>query len=276
MKTTLVSLLLPCAALLTVIPRSAADTPDTATEGEGFAPKGHPLSRYSHLDKKSPFEFDPPPPTREAAVDNFEGVSLGGYCGSGNTLSVYLITGKEKKRITVYGAGSPFKVLDQTGYNIIKLNEGKSLSTTTVLMEKDGQQKEIGFEKETLTAKGGGAGGGQVQMVPGPNGTMVPRPVIPRPSNAPAQTQAYQAPAPFIVGQSNAPAAPNPQAGVPQPVGNMSNQQLMNQLITTPNAPNVPNVPQFNNPAANPTGQPGGGPPVPQRRRVVLPTDSRR
>jgi hypothetical protein len=282
MKTTLASILLPCAALLAIQPL-AADTPEAAPDDASFAPKPHPLSRYAHLDKKSPFEFDPPPIERPASVDNFEGVSLGGYCGSGNTLTVYLVTGKEKKRISVYGDGSPFKKLDQTGYRIIKLNESKTLSTTTVLMEKDGQQKEIGFDKETLTAKAGGGGGGQVQMVPGPNGTMVPRPVIPRPTAAPGQTQAYQAPAPFIPGQNN-PGQNNPGQNfpgnpqgnplpnnVPQPVGNMSNQQLVNQLVTTPNAP------QFNNPAVvNPAAQPGGTPPVPQRRRVVLPTDSRR
>jgi len=287
MKTTLASLLLPWAALLTVLP-AAADTRDAAPAGEAFVPEKHPLSRYALLDKKSPFEFDPPPPPVTPNVDNFEDVSLGGYCGSGSTLTVYLITGKEKKRISVYGDGSPFKKLDQTGFRIIKLNEAKSLSNTTVLMEKDGQQKEVGFEKETLTARASGPGGAGANpvMVPGPNGTMVPRPVVPRPSGVPGQTQAYQAPAPFIPGQNN-PGNPgnnpgNPQGfpaqnNIPQPVGNMSNQQLVNQLV------NTPNVPQFNNPGlvnpggVNPVpGQTGGAPATgPQRRRVVLPTERR-
>ena len=273
MKTTLALLLLPCATWLTAAPVPAPGD-GAAAEGTTFTPAMPPLSTFAHLNKKSPFEFDPPVDKPVIGVDNFEGVSLGGYCGTGNTLTVYLITGKDKKRITVHGDGSPFKKLDQTGYRVIGLNRGTSVSTTTVLLEKDGQQKEVAFEKETLTAKGGGAGGGGggVQMVPGPNGTVVPRPVVPRPSNAPAQ--AYQAPAAFIPGQSgqNNPGLPQQgQQGVINLNGQtMNNQQMVNQLMANPNQ-----VPQMNttgfNPAAGQPVQPGVGPPV--RRRVVLPTE---
>ena len=278
MKTTIALLLLPCAALLTAAPvPTPTDGTGAAPNDKAFTPAMPPLSTFANLDKKSPFEFDPPPPPPVDNVNNFEGVSLGGYCGTGNTLTVYLITGKDKKRITVHGDGSPFKKLDQTGYRVIGLNRGTSVSTTTVLLEKDGQQKEVAFEKETLTAKGGGAGGGgQVQMVPGPNGTMVPRPVVPRPSNAPAQ--AYQAPAAFIPGQSgqgqNNPGLPQQgQQGVINLNGQaLNNQQMVNQLMTNPGQVQQMNTTGFN-PAAGQPVQPVVGPPVPPRRRVVLPTE---
>ena len=96
MKTSLASLLLPLAVLLSTAPAVFADGEETAPADAGFKPKEYPLGRYAHLDKKSPFEFDPPPPTPPETVNSFEGVSLGGYCGSGNTLTVYLIEGKEK------------------------------------------------------------------------------------------------------------------------------------------------------------------------------------
>lgn len=279
MKTIL--LLLPCALIAGAVPAVLADGKDAAAATESaeagpFAPKQYPAERYAHLDRKSPFEFDPPPEKPADVVNNFDGVSLGGYCGTGKTMTVYLIEGKEKKRVTVYGDGSPYKKRDESGYRIISLNKGKSLSSTTVLLEKGGQQAEVKFEKETLTAKAGGApAGGQVRMVPGPDGKMVPQPVIPRPGGMTGQPQAsYQAPPPFIPGQGAAGGAGNnpgnPQnnnpvlanglnTAVPQPNGTMTNQQLVNQLVNTPGvAPSVV--------------QPGGAPPQPSRRRVVLPT----
>lgn len=276
MKTFLI--LLPGAFILCAAPAVLADGKDTApAESAPFAPKQYPAERYAHLDRKSPFEFDPPPQKPADVVNSFEGVSLAGYCGSGKTLTVYLIEGKEKKRVTVYGDGSSYRKRDESGYRIISLNKGKSLSSTTVLLEKGGQQAEVKFEKETLTAKPGGAGGGgQVRMVPGPNGTMVPQPAVPRPG----QQQAYQAPAPFIPGQrpgggggagnnpgnpqTNNPVPANPgNQGVPPPNGTTNNQQLVNELV---------NPPQAGPAAGQRGGQSGGSPPAPTRRRVVLPT----
>ena len=265
-----------------------ADGTEAAAE-PGFAPKEFALSRYAELDKKSPFEFDPPPVKSESGPDPFADVSLAGYCGSGNTLTVYIIGGgKERKRMTVYGDGSPYKKRDESGYRVIGINRGKSLKTTTVTLEKDGVQKELSFDEETLRPKGGGAApGGGVQMIQGPDGKMVPRLVVPRPSNMPIgqNQQVYQAPAPFIPGQTG-----NQQQGIQpglnnaqiqaQQAGNMNNQQLLNQLVG-PNGQPATSNPNAGLPVAGGTlpgtltpggNQPRGSGGPPQRRRVVLPT----
>src|SRR5688572_11929921 len=70
-----------------------APATENGTAESGFAPKEYPLSRYAPLDKKSPFEFDPPPVKPDETVNPFENVSLAGYAGSGNTLTVYIIVG---------------------------------------------------------------------------------------------------------------------------------------------------------------------------------------
>ena len=266
-----------------------ADGTEAALE-PGFAPKEFPLSRYAHLDTKSPFEFDPPPVKTESGPDPFEGVSLAGYAGSGKSLTVYIIGGgKEKKRMTIYGDASPFKKRDESGYRVIALHPRKTLKKTTVTLEsKDGVQKEIGFDAETLISKGSPAAGGgrNIQMVPGADGKMVPRQMVPRPGNVPGgqNQQPYQAPAPFIMGQG----------GGQQPQGNptglnvnsvqqlqqqqiqtqtMNNQQLMNHLVSPNGQPQqpLPGVvqPQGTTPAGE---QNRGTTPPPQRRRVVLPT----
>ncbi len=264
-----------------------AETKEAEPDG-GLARKEFPLSRYAHLDKKSPFEFDPPVKQVESGPDVFEGVSLAGYCGSGKSLTVYIFEGvKEKKRVTIYGDASPFKKRDTSGFRILALNAGKTLKKTTVTLERGGVQKEIKFDDETLVSKGSGGGGKNIQMVPGPNGTMVPRTIVPRPSNAPGgqNQQAYQAPAPFVMGQAGG--GQQQQGNQPgvianglqlqnaqgQPPLNMNNQQLLNHL-TGPNGqvqqqtPNV-TIPQVTNTTG--TEQPRVSIP-PQRRRVVLPT----
>lgn len=290
----LASLLLPLAALLTITPAVLADETDPATDAP-FKPKEYDLSKYSkNFEKKSPFEFDPPAPPPEETVNNFEGISLGGYCGNGNTMSVYLIAGKEKKRVTVYGDGSPLKKLDNSGFRIVSLNRGKSLSTTSVVLEKGGQTKEVKFEKETLMAKGG-AGGQQQQMVIGPDGRPIQRAVVPRPGGGnPMPVQAYQPPAPFIPGQANGqnpningnngggmnPGGQNNFQAQQQAAINAQQQQQMNQLLNTPNVSqgNIIN-PQVNQGQVQGQGPggghgPGGGGQTPQRRRVVLPTQN--
>ena len=277
----LASMLLPLAVLASA-PVLRAEETDQPTDAP-FKPKEFDLSRYArNFEKKSPFEFDPPPPPPAEQKNSFEGVSLGGYCGNGNTLTVYLIVGKEKKRITVYGDASPYKKLDKSGFRVIRINRGASLSSTSVVLEKDGQEGEVEFDKETLTAKGTGAGGTQIIM--GPDGKPIQRPAIPRPGGmAGGPPQPYQAPAPFIVGQGNNPAMQNtgvnPNGGIPvpgQPQNNLNfqtpgqplspQQQQVNQLLNGTNVPAVPNV-------VNPVpGQPNGASPVGSRRRVVLPT----
>jgi hypothetical protein len=256
-----------------------------APEENTFAPKEKQLSNYDGLRKKSPFEFDPPKVVEAQVINPFEGISLAGYCGSGNTLTVYLLEGKEKKRLTVYGDGSPYKERDDSGFRVVGINRGRSLKATEVVLEKDGRQGTVKFEDDTLRSKAAAPQGG-VQMVRDQNGNMVPRQVIPRPAGAAQQTQMYQAPAPFIPGQ-NAPANPqqqqqgganpgNPVNNLALPPGQLTNQQLMNHL-TGPNGGAVPQ-PAAQNPAiVQPQGQPqpqpgGGGVPPPSRRRVVLPT----
>jgi|GEM_PF-6454321 len=279
MKTKLTaSLLFPCAALLLAPFSVYADTVET--DAPAFAPKQKPLSDYASLDKKSPFEFDPVKTADVVAEDPFKDISLAGFCGSGNTMTVYLLmSGKEKKRITVFGDGSVYKKRDESGYRVIGLNRGKSLKTTSVTLEKDGVQKEVTFEDDTLIAKGGGGPGHpqQTPMVPGPDGKMVPRPIIPRPGgNVNQPQQQYQAPQAFIPGQSNNPqpqqaSQPGVNALAGQNVGNMSNQQLVNHL-TGPGGQQPVNPPAVAQPQTG--AAPGGGDQQrgPSRRRVVLPT----
>ena len=276
-------LILPCMALFSFASSAAADTTTDAPEEPAFAPKGFPLSRYDHLDKKSPFEFEPAKEATVVAEDPFKDISLAGYCGSGNTMTVYLISGKEKKRISVYGDGSAAKKRDQSGYRVIGIKRGRTLKTTAITLEKDGVTKDVMFEEETLRPKGGAAPGQQPaqQMVPGPNGQMVPRPVIPRPGGAMGQPQQpYQAPQAFIPGQNNpaqpqvgVPQVPQPGAVAGQNIGNMTNQQLVNHLVGPGGQPPV--TPGVVQPQA--TQVTGGGehqrpPGQPSRRRVVLPT----
>ena len=220
-------------------------------------------------------------------VNPFEGVTLAGYAGSGNKLTVYLIGGgKEKQRLTVYGDGSPFKKRDKSGYRVIALNPGKTLKKTSVMLEKDGVQGQVFFAAETLKPKASGPLPGQgVQMVPGPNGQMVPRQIVPRPAGAAGgqNQQTYQAPAPFIPGQGgnqqlqqqqqqqqlNQAAINMNTAHQPQ-TGTMNNQQLINNLVG-PNGQPVGGAPNVVQPQVQGGDQPRVTVPPP-RRRVVLPT----
>lgn len=283
----LASLLIPVAVLLAGAAPAFAEPAAEAEKAPdaGFVPKEYSLSRYDHLNKKSPFEFDPQKPVETVAVDPFEGVSLAGYIGSGKTMTVFLLVGKEKKRVTVYGDGSPYKKRDDSGFRVVGINRGKTLKTTAVTIEKDGQNKEIMFEEDALRPKGGGgaAPGAGVQMVPGPDGKLMPRPVIPRPNNGMPQQGGYQAPQAYIPGQTPAPVnqpqgqmQPGQQnsvlnnAQIPQQAqmgnNNAVPQQQINQLLT----------PQVNGQTPQRGGR-GGEDNVrnsvpPTRRRVVLPT----
>lgn len=202
------SLLLLLAAIPATATAVLADDTDAAAIAP-FKPKEYDASRYArNFERKSPFEFDPPVVPDIPVEDYFKDVSLGGYCGAGNTLSVHLIVGKEKKRLTVYGDGSPFKKRDTSGFRILSIQRGKSLTTTTVLLEKNGQQKAVAFDRDTLTAKGSGGGAGAglgknhpAKIMVGPDGRALPQNAGAGP--APVPVQPYQAPPPFIPGQSN-------------------------------------------------------------------------
>ncbi len=297
MKTKLTPLL-PYVALLSIAaPVFANENAPAAVTENGYTPylpKQYDISRYAHMRKKSPFEFEAPKEEVAAAADPFEAVSLAGYAGGGKMMSVYLFVGKEKQRVTVWGDASPMRKSDDSGFRIIGLKKGKSLASSEVILEKDGQQKPIKFEEDTLkNAKGGsaGGGGGGVQMVPGPNGTMVPRPVMPRPGgNAPNNAAP---PAPFIPGrtpentgnnngayqkwaEANGIAGRTPantgnnNATNPGGVNPLNVQQGINNMTGQPSVtqPNVPPPPQTN-PGSSRDGKSSNGT---GRRRVVLPT----
>lgn len=273
MKTKLTPLL-PYVALLSIAaPVFANENAPAAVTENGYTPylpKQYDISRYAHMRKKSPFEFEAPKEEVAAAADPFEAVSLAGYAGGGKMMSVYLFVGKEKQRVTVWGDASPMRKSDDSGFRIIGLKKGKSLASSEVILEKDGQQKPIKFEEDTLkNAKGGsaGGGGGGVQMVPGPNGTMVPRPVMPRPGgNAPNNAAP---PAPFIPGRTPANTGNN-NATNPGGVNPLNVQQGINNMTGQPSVtqPNVPPPPETN-PGSSRDGKSSNGT---GRRRVVLPT----
>jgi hypothetical protein len=244
----------------------AGQTPP-ADEEEEFPPRVKPISAYERLRSKSPFEFDVRKPPVEAAINPFEGISLAGYCGKGDTLTVYLLSGKEKKRITVFGDGSPFKKHDTSGFRVVGIKRGRTLQATKVILEKDGQRGTLMFDEEILHSPNRPAPGG-LQKVRGPNGAMGLRPNIPKPMAGANAAQVYKAPEPFIPGRSQ-PQQPTPplQAG-----GNKINSPvpLPNPVLT-----NKTNAPTF--PANGITGSRSertrerSDMPRP-RRRVVLPT----
>lgn len=191
--------------------QAAAD----AAAPAAFPPQEYDVSRYENLQAKSPFEFElkaPPPPE---VADAFEGMVLAGYVGSTKNLTVYLVNTKANgERISVYSDASPRKGSDKTGIRIVGLNRGRTLKTTTVILEKDGQQKEIGFDETALSNMKGGAAAGGPQGGPqlpgnmrGPGG--MPRPGQPAPGGALPVPQ-YQAPQAVVPGMNNA--QPNPAA----------------------------------------------------------------
>ncbi len=290
MKTKAIALLLPAFVLLSAsAPRALAESKaGTHTNADGtFVPKEKALSDYDKLRAKSPFEFDPPKVKTEEVINPFEGYSLAGYCGKGDTLMVTLLAGKEKKRIVVYGDGSPYKPRDESGFRVIGINRHQALRDTEVILEKDGQQGTVKFEEDTLRSKGPAQGQGG--MIPGPNGQLVPRQGggVPRPTGVPAPggQNNYQAPAPFIPGQNVQPQMqPQLQPGMQNgavtanpaiPTSAMNNDQLLNHVMNGTPAPVTNNalLRQNNNQGGNGgNGGNGGERPGGGRRKVVLPT----
>jgi hypothetical protein len=281
MKSASLFLSLACSLSAVAVEKPADSEQDT------FVPAVKQLSSYDMLRKKSPFEFDPPKPPSVVENDPFEGVSLAGYCGSGNTLTVYLLEGKEKKRLTVYGDGSPFKKRDDSGFRVIGINRGRSLKTTEVVLEKDGHQGTVRFEDETLRSNV--ATGGKVILdkngkpIPRPPGGMKPTGIpVPPPVNP---VQAKQGSQVFIPGMTNQAApvqggtAPAPGNGTPRPFVDPFTPQG-NPLTQAPNAvpppqnnslvlpQNATGVQTQNSGNQNSGNKYGGG-----RRKVVLPAN---
>jgi hypothetical protein len=260
MKTASLLLLLALAA-----PVFAAEKP-RASEEETFVPREKLLSNYDLLRKKSPFEFDPPKAPQTVQIDPFEGISLAGYCGAGNQLTVYLLEGKEKKRLTVFGDGSPYKKRDESGFRVVGIHRGTSLKTTEVVLEKDGRQGTVKFDDDMFQGKAPG----QVQMIKDKNGKLIPapgKPVVPMPVNhnpvppvAPVPNQ--QSSQLFIPGAAN-PASLQSPAPAAQPGA------------TAAGAPARPLPDNFMNNPVVPGAAPGQAPnpvsPFQNRRKVVLP-----
>ena len=259
----------------------AQDTPP-ATEAilpDSFAPVEYSIDRYQKLRGKSPFEFELAKPPVGETVDPFAEYVLAGFAGSAGQPTVYLLNTKTQERITVLSdsSGRPNK----SGFHIISVNRGRTLSSTTVQLEKDGQQGKLAFDSKALYSMTGGAAGGGVRPA---QANQPGQPVV-RPGGVPGRAaQAYQAPQAFIPGRpaGQFPAATAGQPGVaPQPVQpgmqpgavpgpGVNPQQQVKLLLNNPAAPNA--APQL-----NVTPAPGGAPVTNQsnpqpRRRVVLPT----
>jgi hypothetical protein len=246
-----------------VLPVTGGDF--SADAGGAFLPKVKPLAAYEKLRSRSPFEFSRLKPRLERS-DPFEGISLAGYCGRGDTLTVYLFTGKDRKRITVFGDGSPFKKLDDSGFRVVGINRGKSLKTTSIILEKDGRRETMTFEDDILhSAKILPVRSGQ-STVRGRDGKITPKPAVPLPTGVVrSQPQPYKAPAPFIPGQTQ---PSRPQHGA---VGSPAGSAVSNNLFVPHGKLADPKLIETRR--GNQQGiSPAGSPPIPRgRRRVVIP-----
>ncbi len=275
-----------CGLAGVIQPLPAQDTPPAPEEAiaEGFTPVEYSIDRYQKLRSRSPFDFELAKPPVVDAVDPYADLVLTGVAGSSSRPTVYLLNTKTQERITILPEGSGKK--NQTGFHVISVNRGRTLSATAVKLEKDGVSKEISFDPKALSSMTAGASGGAAPGRPGqPNVPGQPGQPIVRPGNVPGQPPArYQAPQAFIPGQSNRPQG-QPAAMVNgQPVGN-GGIQLGMQPGAAPAAPGGTDAQQqLNNLLIN-NGQtapvqstviPGNGGASAQqqqpRRRVVLPT----
>jgi len=261
-------------------PPAAGAEPAAAAEtaNENYAPVEYGIDRYQKLRGKSPFEFELAKPPAPETADPFADIVLAGFAGSHNNPTVYLLNTKTQERITILGAGS--KVKNDTGFKVISVNRGRTLSTTTATIEKDGREQELAFDPKNLSSMtGGAAGGGAAPGKPGVPGQVQPngQPVV-RPNLPTAAAKPYQAPQAFIPssnGQGNRnPGQPPNQAPALGGVaggggGGVDAQQQVNGLLN--NAGAQPNgIQPAVMPAANINGTAAGAPQP--RRRVVLPT----
>ena len=285
--------LLPALFFSALLPLSAQDTPPPPAAGsEGYAPPEYGIDRYEKLRGKSPFEFELAKPVLAPDADPFADLVLAGFAGSGGNVTVYLVNTKTQERITVLGDGSKHK--NESGFRALGIKRGRTLASTTALVEKDGVPKELAFDPKALSSMSGGAGGGAAPGAPGarpgqpgaPGQQGAPGQGLVRPNNVPGRpVQAYQAPQAFVPGQGNRalaqPAAmaagqPGGQPGVQtglqlaNPAGAAGAQQQINTLIN-PNTGLVAPTPNAINPGGAQPPQPSNQPP---RRRVVLPTNN--
>lgn len=273
--------------LASSFPLAAQDVPpETAPADESFSPKEYGADRYQKIRGKSPFEFELAQPKTSETVDPFADFVLAGFAGSASRPTVYLLNTKTQERLTVLTDGAGKK--NESGFRIISVNRGRTLTTTTAKIEKDGQQKDLAFDSKALSSMSGGAGGGGAiaGARPGPPGQpgvpgLPPQGGAARPLNgqAPAQRPPVQ---PFATPQANInfpnqanrnaaqAQAQQAQAGGLQPAnagaaGGGDAQQQLNTLLNNNNQ----GIPQ---PTAAPIQAPPNSGNPPPRRRVVLPT----
>ena len=253
---------------------------------EGFAPTEHPKDRYEKMAIRSPFDFELAKPPTEAAVNPFADFVLAGFAGSASRPTVYLTNSKTQERVTILSEGNGRK--NENGFKIIKIDRGRTLSSTTATIEKDGVQEVLKFDTKilyTMTGGAGGGGGAPAQVgrspIPGQPGVpgQVPRPVGPGQPARPVQ--AYVAPQAFIPNSGgggggrnmqqqgggaqpalSVPANPGPGANAAQAslnvlLANSTNGQIQPTVVPAQPAVPVPNQ---------------ANPPQPNRRRVVLPS----
>ena len=253
---------------------------------EGFAPAEYPKDRYEKMAIRSPFDFELAKPPTEAPVNPFADFVLAGFAGSANRPTVYLTNSKTQERITILSEGNGRK--NDNGFKIIKIDRGRTLSSTTATIEKDGVQEVLKFDTKilyTMTGGAGGGGGAPAQVgrspIPGQPGVpgQVPRPVGPGQPARPVQ--AYVAPQAFIPNQGGGGGGRNmqQQAGGAQPAlsvpanygqGANAAQASLNALLANSTNGQIQPTVVPAQPAVPVPNQ--ANPPQPNRRRVVLPS----
>ena len=257
---------------------------------EGFAPTEYPKDRYDKMLIRSPFDFELAKVAETAPVNPFTDLVLAGFAGGASRPTVYLMNSKTQERITILSEGAGRK--NDNGFKIITVDRGRTLSSTTATIEKDGVQEVLKFDSKVLYSMTGGAGGGgaaaggRQSPLPGQPGVpgQVPRPVVP--GQQPRPVQAYVAPQAFIPGNqsgSGGGGRPMQQGGaqpalaVPPNTGPGANaaQQQLNALLANSTGqgaiqPTV--IPANANAAPNAPAAPVPNQAQPNRRRVVLPS----
>ena len=256
---------------------------------EGFAPTEYPKDRYEKMAIRSPFDFELAKPPPVDTVNPFADFVLAGFAGSANRPTVYLTNSKTQERITILSEGNGRK--NENGFKIIKIDRGRTLSSTTATVEKDGVQEVLKFDTKilyTMTGGAGGGGGAPAQVgrspIPGqpPVPGQVPRPVGPVGPGQPARpVQAYVAPQAFIPNQGGGGGGRGMQQqgggaqaalSVPANYGQGANaaQASLNALLANSTNGQIQPTVVPAQPAVPVPNQ--ANPPQPNRRRVVLPS----
>ncbi len=292
---------------MATVPVLAQDVPapaDTAAPAAevappvDFTPQEYGIERYELISQKSPFEFELPVEELPPEPNPFEGISLTGYTGKDDKMTVFLFNAATGQKLTVYGEASPRKVKDESGMTIVSLNRTKNRMTTTVTLRKGSREEAIGFDVKALSmarASGGAAGGGG-SGIPRQQAGIPGQPPLPQaqPQLGQRPPQAYRPPQAVVPssgrggqggqagggnngGQFNAGGqgaggniGGQVNANIPQPGGgNLGNGNGQSNL-GIPNNPAGNGINDITGGNTNVGGLPSG--PTPTRRRVVLPT----